>query len=145
MLVPGRNIASRHHLFFSRSGVKHSERGETLIEIICSVVLIGAVVAAIFANYSTATRASSTQRNLVTADVILRRYAESLQAAVQKDCATATTFTTTTTSLPPHFSAAPVLPLGSTCPSATSLEVATVNVVTPNGRTRSVQTELRSP
>ena len=60
-----------------------SEGGETLVEILISVVIIGLVVGAIFATYTAAAKASKSQRDLVTADAELRDYAEALHAAAE--------------------------------------------------------------
>ena len=77
-----------------------SQRGETLIEILISVVLIGLIVATILPEYFTASVASSAHRNFVVADQLLRNNAEAVKSAVRRDCGQSSTYTTTTTSLP---------------------------------------------
>src|SRR5438445_9447922 len=72
------------------------DKGETLLEVIISVVILGLVVGAFFSSIITTTTASTTHRNLVTADAVLRDYAEATKSAVRIDCPTHTTFTTTT-------------------------------------------------
>lgn len=65
---------------------KHDEAGDTLIEIVIAIVIIGLVVSTVLATYSTQSSGSITQRRLVTADGILRSYAESIKSAVRADC-----------------------------------------------------------
>ena len=93
-----------------------SESGETLLEIIMALVIIGLIVSAYFATFSTQGSGTAAQRNLVTADGLLRDSAEATKSAVRTDCANSTTFTTTTTSLP-GFSVASST---NQCPSATA-------------------------
>ena len=63
--------------------MRSDERGETLVEILISVVIIGLVVGAIFATYATAATAAKSQRDFVTADAELRDYAEALHTAAE--------------------------------------------------------------
>ncbi len=81
-----------------------------------ALVIIGLIVSAFFATFSTQGSGTAAQRNLVTADGLLRDYAEATKSAVRMDCGSSTTFTTTT-SLPTGFRVA-----SSTdqCPSVTS-------------------------
>ena len=84
---------------------RRSEAGETLLEIIMALVIIGLVVSAYFATYSASALGSTSQRDLVTADGLLRRYAESIKGAIRHDCASSTTYTTSTsTTIPANFS-----------------------------------------
>src|SRR5438309_11496619 len=79
---------------------QRSESGETLLEIIMALVVIGLIVSAYFATFSTQGSGTAAQRNLVTADGLLRDYAEATKSAVRTDCGGSATFTTTTTSVP---------------------------------------------
>jgi type II secretory pathway pseudopilin PulG len=118
-----------------------------LVEILISIVIIGAVVSAVFYSYATATKASKSQRDLVTADAVLRQYGETIQAGVQHDCVNgATTYTTTPVSLPATFSAPTISPAGQNCPSSSALTPVTINLTLPNGAThKQLVMELRSP
>jgi Tfp pilus assembly protein PilE len=122
-----------------------SESGETLLEIIMALVIIGLVVSAYFATYSTSALASTSQRDLVTADGLLRHYAETIKGAVRHDCASSTTYTTTSTSttIPSNFLVT-VSPATQNCPAAT-VQPVVISVKLPNGTTRSLSTEVRSP
>src|SRR5438132_8789326 len=98
---------------------QRSESGETLLEIIMALVIIGLVVSAYFATYSTSALGSTSHRDLVTADGLLRRYAETIKGAVRHDCASSTTYTTTTsTTIPANFLVT-VNPVTQSCPAAT--------------------------
>jgi type II secretory pathway pseudopilin PulG len=125
---------------------QRSESGETLLEIIMALVIIGLVVSAYFATYSTSALGSTSQRDLVTADGLLRRYAEAIKGAVRHDCASSTTYTTTSTSttLPANFLVT-VSPVTQSCPAATTVQPFAITVQLPNQTTRSLSTEVRSP
>ena len=59
------------------------ETGDTLLEIILAIVIIGLVVGAFFATYATQGSGSTAHRTLVTADGVLRGYAEATKSAVR--------------------------------------------------------------
>jgi len=111
-----------------------------------ALVIIGLVVSAYFATYSTSALGSTSQRDLVTADGLLRRYAETIKGAVRHDCASSTTYTTTSTSttLPANFSVT-VSPVTQSCPATTTVQPIAITVRLPNQTTRSLNTEVRSP
>ncbi len=120
---------------------RRSEAGETLLEIVMAIVIIGLVVSAYFATFSTQASGSSLQRNLVTADGLLRSYAEATKSAVRANCATSTTFTTTTPSLPSGFSASANT---NQCPATVSdVKQVDLTVRTPNGVTRALTIDVR--
>ena len=123
---------------------RRSDAGETLLEIIIAIVVVGAVVSAYFATYSTAALGSTSHRNLVTADGILRSTAEAIKGAIRNDCATSTTYTTVSTTIPANFSAT-VSPSTLNCPPATSTQPVTITVGLPNGTTKLLHIEVRSP
>ena len=135
---------------------RRDERGDTLIEIIIALVIIGGVVSAFFAAYGTSATASSAHRDLVTADSVLRGYAEATKDAV-RTCLKADTDPpeyndsyTVAYEPPEGFSVSP--PPGSrSCPrpDGTSLEEATatefVAVTLPNGQERQLTIVVRTP
>jgi prepilin-type N-terminal cleavage/methylation domain-containing protein len=126
-----------------------NDRGDTLLEIIITVVIIGIVVGAFFAAISTGSTASAAHRNYVTADALLRDYAESAKSAARADCPTSTTYTTTTTSLPAGFSmtnGAGFVGTDGVCPDDTSsVREAELTVTLPDGATKTLQIDLRTP
>ena len=63
-----------------------NQRGETLVEVLIAIVLIGAISSAYFLTASTQTRASSLNQELVQADAVGRSYAELAKADVRDGC-----------------------------------------------------------
>lgn len=59
-----------------------SDVGETLIEIVVTIVYIGLTATALLYGLGTASNASTAQRNSVRADLIMRNYAEQAKLAV---------------------------------------------------------------
>ena len=62
------------------------DAGESLVEIVVALVLIGLVVSALMAGLATAARASKSQRDLVLMDTVMRSYAEAIKHQVRADC-----------------------------------------------------------
>jgi prepilin-type N-terminal cleavage/methylation domain-containing protein len=101
---------------------RDDERGDTLIEILIAIVLIGLMMGVLFASITMGSTGSNNQKNLATADGILRNYAESAKTAVRTACATLPTFTVAAPTLPDvswRVSSTPNL-TGQTCPSVTT-------------------------
>src|SRR5690242_19452247 len=128
---------------------KPGDRGDTLIEVLIAVVIIGIIFSAFFVAISTGSSASAAHRNYVTADALLRDYAEAAKSAARADCPTSTTYTTTTTSLPTGFSVANdagfVNGSGECRPDTASVEEAQFTVTLPGGNTRTLQIDVRTP
>ena len=120
------------------------ERGETLLEVLVSLVVIGLVIGGLFANYATSATASKSPRDFVTADALLRSRAEATKQAVRRDCASSATYTTTTTSLPANFNVA-VSPSTTSCPGVTTVQPLVITATLPNGHTKTLSVEVRSP
>ena len=132
----------------SRRAPRLGDRGDTLIEILLAVVVIGAVFSAFFVAISTGSSAAAAHRNYVTADAILRDYAEAAKSAARADCGTSTTYTTTTTTRP-GFTVANGAGFSGTdgvCPADTSsVQKASFTVTLPGGATRSIEIDVRTP
>jgi type II secretory pathway pseudopilin PulG len=118
------------------------EIGETLVEICIALVILGAVVSSFFAGFSTATKASSTHRDLVTADAALRDYAEATKTAVRAGCTGGSTYTVSY-SPPAGFTVNPLA--GQTCPSTTAVKQVDLTVTMPNGHTKPLSIFVRKP
>src|SRR3954469_14081973 len=119
------------------------EAGDSLIEIVFALVIIGAVIGAFVASFSTGATASSAHRNNVTADVVLRNYAEATKTAASSTCTPDAPLTITyPQSLPAGFSISspPVK-----CPQKNSVTEVNLSVSEPNGQTRSMSVEVRTP
>jgi hypothetical protein len=129
---------------------KHDERGDSLIEIVMSIVLIGLVVGAYFFAFSTGAATSTAHQDLVTADAILRDYAESIKAAVQDStngCGVTNPTTFTASYTPPAGFTVTSTPsvTDQACPPKTSVKPERLTVTLPNGRTQILDIEVRTP
>ena len=127
------------------------ERGDSLVEIVMSIVLIGLVVGAFFATFSTGATGSSAQRDLATADAVLRDYAESIKAAVA-DQTTGCGATNPTTFIvdytPPagfQVDSAPRVDVAQPCPPKTDVRIETLTVTMPNKRQNTLEIGVRTP
>src|SRR5439155_12429460 len=80
---------------------ERDEAGMSLVEIVIAIVILGAVVSALLAALATAAISSKSHRDLVTADAVLRDYAESTKSAVRASCTSAGA-TYSVTYLPPN-------------------------------------------
>ena len=63
--------------------MQRNQRGDSLIEIIIAIVVIGLVVSAVVAAISTSENGSASHRELVTGDTVMRNYAEAVKQAVR--------------------------------------------------------------
>src|SRR5262245_58765397 len=84
---------------------RDSDRGETLVEVLIAIVLIGVISSAYFVTASTQTRASSLNKELVQADAVARSYAELSKAAVRNGCTAGAPLTIDTSSFPSGYTA----------------------------------------
>jgi len=118
-----------------------NEGGETLVEILIAVVIIGLVMGAIFATYTGAATASKSQRDFVTADAELRNYAEAVQAAAQT-CAAGLPFKVSAPSIPyPATRDAPAA-----CPDPSTVVQVDLTVTPTNGTPPQILTTyVRTP
>ncbi len=126
-----------------------NERGETLVEVVMAIVLMGAIVAGYFTAYSTAANASTSTKNLATADTILRSYAEVVKASVERGtgCTAGAPLNVTypqtgQPALPSGFTAS--LSNSPTCPSTTQVQTVAITVTMPNGSTRELDIDVRA-
>jgi type II secretory pathway pseudopilin PulG len=106
---------------------RDDERGDTLIEILLAIVLIGLMMGVLFASITMGATGSNNHKNLTKADGILRNYAEATKNAVRDKTtgcgkASPTTFTVATPAAPAGFnvSSNPDLSTPQACPSTTT-------------------------
>ena len=123
---------------------KGGDEGESLVEIVMALVLIGLVVSALMAGLATVARASKSQRDLVKVDTVMRAYAESVKHQVRKECTIpgASYVDPFAASPPAGFIASQTGP--QTCPAATAVGLHTLTVGS-NGVSRSMDIEVRLP
>lgn len=126
--------------------VPRSEVGDSLIEILFAIVVIGLVVSGVVAAISTSENGSATHRQLVTGDTVMRNYAEAVKTAVRTSC-TSSGATWTATYPPPGIpSGYSVNALSAqSCPGVTSTSPVALQVRQPNGVNKSMNIVVRTP
>jgi type II secretory pathway pseudopilin PulG len=137
-----------------RTQRRQDQTGETLLEIVIAIVLIGLIASSLFYAFSTSASRSTTQQDLVTADGVLRDYAESVKAAVRNTnvgCGkpNPTTYTAPYTPTDARFtvsSSPDDLSQPQSCPPVTSVRAETLTVTMPNGEgSKTLAIDLRTP
>ena len=118
------------------------DRGDTLIEIILTVVITSIAVGALISSLATAGAASTAQRQNVVADAALRNYAEATKHAV-RTCVSGQKYTVDYT-VPEGYELV-VEPASSTCPRSSETALITVTVNTPTDYSQSMQFRVRTP
>jgi type II secretory pathway pseudopilin PulG len=119
-----------------------NEAGETLVEIVLTIVLIGLTVGALLAGIGTAAAASKQHRDLATADTVMRSYAEATKQAVRTQC-TATSGSYAVSYTPP--TGYTVSGAGTTCPATTTTQSLALVVREPDGNTTRMTIVVRTP
>ena len=124
---------------------RRDERGETLIEIVIALVIIGLIVSSFFAAIATTASASRSHRDLVTADAALRNYAEAAKQAVRSTCnfANAGTAPFTVNYSAPGLTASS--PGGLVCPAVSSVRQIDVTATLPSGTQKHLSIDVRAP
>ena len=127
------------------------DSGETLMEVLFTIVIVSLTFSALFTALATAGNAGNVQRTSVQSDVVLRNYAEATKAAAQ-DCVDPGTYTVIyPATLPTGFaisvtgtgSAAVGLP--STCPSPSAPQTLTLKVTGPLSFKATMDIRVRTP
>jgi type II secretory pathway pseudopilin PulG len=118
--------------------------GETLIEILFTIVIIGLTATALLSSLAAAGKAGNVQRSSVQADYILRNYATVAKSAAQQCVASAPYSAPYVAALPAGFSVGPI-PSGTLCPLASSSLPITLTVAGPLGLSDSVVVVIRTP
>ncbi len=117
--------------------------GETLVEIMLTVVIIGLTITALLSSLATVGNATNAQRKSVQIDVVMRNYAEATKAATQT-CVVGGTYTVLyPVALPAGFT---ISGAGSTCPAApTTPQLLTLTVNGPSGPPTTMQIKVNTP
>jgi prepilin-type N-terminal cleavage/methylation domain len=125
--------------------MRRDQRGESLIEIIFAIIVIGLVVSAITAAINTSENGSVAHRDLVTGDTVMRNYAEAVKTAVRTSCTSSGANWTASypTAMPSGYSVNALS--GQTCPNVTSTATLTLQITLPNATTRSMSIVVRTP
>ena len=119
-----------------------TQRGDSLIEIIFAIVVIGLVVSAITAAISTSENGSVAHRQLVTGDSVLRNYAESVKSTVRATC-TSSGGTWSASFTPPSGYAVNAI-TGRSCSAVTTTDSVAMQVTLPNGTIKSMSIRVRT-
>jgi type II secretory pathway pseudopilin PulG len=84
MSVPSRFLPPRRADAPAPEPARGSEAGDSLVEVLLAVVIIGITAVSLMAGFATSISASAEHRDLVTLDTILRSYAESATYQIQQ-------------------------------------------------------------
>jgi len=125
----------------NRTSRRYNDRGDTLIEILMAIVLIGAIFSAFVIALQTNSTASAEHRNLVTADALLRSSAEATKAAARSQCNSGNAGTGTfTASYPPSITHTALK-----CPALDDVSQVDLTAALPNGITKVLSIDVRTP
>jgi type II secretory pathway pseudopilin PulG len=127
------------------------DTGETLIEVLFTIVIVSLTFTALFASLATSGNAGNVQRTSVQSDLVLRNYAEATKAAAQ-DCVDPGTYTVTYPAILPVGFAISVTGTGSaavglpsTCPSESAPQKLTLKVTGPLSLNATMDIRVRTP
>jgi type II secretory pathway pseudopilin PulG len=124
--------------------------GETLVEVLLTVVIVGLTFTALISSLGMAGNAGNSQRQSVQADVVMRNYAEATKIAVQSCVLGGTYAVTYPLPLPVGFSVSTEpgaderLAVGS-CPPVGTTQVLTLRVKMALGGSVSMNIRVRTP
>jgi type II secretory pathway pseudopilin PulG len=116
--------------------------GESLVEIVFTVVIVGVAVAGLVSGLATAASAGAVQRSAAIADTVLRNAAEATKAAA-RTCTAGGTYSIDYT--PPAGYQLRVTPSDGRCPDPTTTSLLTLSVTGPSGVDQSLQIRIRTP
>jgi len=122
--------------------------GESLIEVVMTIVIISISVTALIASLATAATSATTRKKVQTADVVIRDYAEAIKSAAAT-CTAGASYAPDTSFLSDHegfsvsWSADDSLP--GTCPDPTAVQILTLSVTPPTGVDKTMQIAVRTP
>jgi type II secretory pathway pseudopilin PulG len=118
------------------------DAGETLVEIVMTVVIIGIAVTALISGLATTATASTTNRNTVVADTVMRNLAEAIKHS-SSACVEGQPLDVQFT--PPDAFAVSVTPAAPACPPPTAVELLTLDVDGPGDVHQTMQIVVRTP
>lgn len=125
-----------------RRRTRSGDAGETLVEIVLTVLVIGIAVTALVSALATSSAAGASHRDSVRADTVMRNYAEAVKAAAES-CTSGGTYHVDFTA--PTGYAAALTPTGGACPAVTTTQLLTLSVTTPVGVVTTMQIRIRTP
>ena len=116
--------------------------GETLIEILLTIVIISLTITALVSGLATVANAGSAQRSSVKIDVVLRDYAEATKSAVQS-CVVGGSYTVTYPA--PSGYVPSTSPTDTLCPAVTTSKLLQLTVNGPAGSHATMALRVRTP
>ena len=118
------------------------DAGDTLVEVVLTVVIIGLTVTALLSALATSGNAGNVQRSSVQMDETMRNYAEATKSAAQH-CTVGGTYTVLFT--PPTGYSVSASPPGNACPPVATPTALTLAVQGPFGVHETMQLIVRTP
>ena len=116
--------------------------GETLIEIVITVVITSITITALVSSLATTGSAGVAQRNRAAADTVIRNYAEATKQAA-RSCTVGGTYSVDYT-VPDGYTAV-AEPADGACPDTSAVKRITLTVTEPTGVFDSMQIAIRTP
>jgi type II secretory pathway pseudopilin PulG len=116
--------------------------GDTLVEVVLAVVIIGLTVTALLSALANAGHAGNVQRSLVEMDATMRNYAEATKSAVQS-CTAGGSYSVSF--MPPADYSVSAAPASTICPSVANPAVLDLTVQGPLGVHETMQIIVRTP
>ena len=121
------------------------DRGESLVEVVITIIIISIAVTALLASLASAANSSATHRRVQITDVVIRDYAEALKSATA-GCTPGASYAanyTPPTDYTVNFTAEDGQP--GTCPAMATVQTLTLFVTQPTGTAHSMQIAVRTP
>ena len=121
--------------------------GESLIEIVMTVLVISASVTALVAALASASASAKAQRDNVVADAAIRNVVETVKQDVLKYCSpydATVVLPKTSTTMPTGFTVA-ITPASFNCPTVSTTAMVTVKVTSPVGVVDTLTIKVRTP
>jgi type II secretory pathway pseudopilin PulG len=125
--------------------MRRNQAGDTLIEIIFAIVIIGVVVSALLAAIVTNENGTTSHRSFVTADHVLRNYAENVKQTVRASCTAVGVTWVPTYAAPSGYTINSLSSGVRTCPAVASTQQVDLTVGLPNGTSRTLSLVVRTP
>lgn len=118
------------------------DRGETLVEIVITILIIGIAVTALVSGLASSAAAGGAHRLNVSSDTTMRNYAEATKAAAQS-CIAGAAFTAEYT--PPTGFQVATSPANARCPLVAQATLLTLTVTGPSGVRQTMEIKVRTP
>jgi len=118
------------------------DSGETLVEILITVVITGLTVTALVSSLGVAGNAGNVHRSSVESDVVMRNYAEATKAAV-RGCVAGAPYTVVY--VPPAGFTVATQPTAHVCPNLDATQLVAITVDGPLGVHQTMDIKVRTP